>query len=573
MSEVRLGRVFLGWCRSCNLPLLSRVCSLCGADANVVNITPPGDYRPAFPGEVERMEGVIERDFGVLLHLTHPTILNKIPDIDEMREVINGGLVIGAIRYDIFAERERFLPRVPFAQKLVDEGTDKFVVADSGAVSSVLKSSNLLCPGVVGCGDFDAGDEVMVIDGNKRVLAVGNARMGSDDIKDRGIAVKIRARERGGEKFLNGPLRGFEEVIKLEVEANREHIESRVGSSVKFVRRVLSRNELPVACSLSGGKDSMATLLLLLEAGIEPTLLFTDTGLEFDETIEEVHRTAESTGLKLIEESARSDFWSDIGIFGNLGRDHRWCCKTRKLAPMVKLIDENFPEGVLTFIGQRRYESMNRAKHGSIWKNPWLKKQVGVSCIQNWNAMEVWLYLFSRDARTNPLYERGFERIGCWLCPASDLFDFELFKHRDHERYFSYLKEHYDDEAVSLGLWRFRDPPNWAPENHMRIEEKREGCVVPEGAKLRIRGDRERIDNISKAIGVSVFDGMGRENEKLVRKIVYRANYCAGCGLCETGCENNAIYLRDGKSWISEDVCISCGSCLDLLCPATEYMD
>jgi len=60
------------------------------------------------------------------------------------------GQVIGALRFDIFTKRELFLPRACFAQDLMDAGTDKYVVADDGALSSIMKSSNLLSPGVVG---------------------------------------------------------------------------------------------------------------------------------------------------------------------------------------------------------------------------------------------------------------------------------------------------------------------------------------------------------------------------------------------------------------------------------------
>ncbi|HOI13697.1 MAG TPA: phosphoadenosine phosphosulfate reductase family protein, partial [Methanoculleus sp.] len=41
--------------------------------------------------------------------------------------------------------------------------------------------------------------------------------------------------------------------------------------------------------------------------------------------------------------------------------------------------------------------------------------------IQQWTAMHVWLYIFREKAPYNRLYERGLDRIGCFMCPSSDL--------------------------------------------------------------------------------------------------------------------------------------------------------
>ncbi len=52
-----------------------------------------------------------------------------------------------------------------------------------------------------------------------------------------------------------------------------------------------------------------------------------------------------------------------------------------------------------------------------------MENQIGASPIQNWTAMHVWLYLFSKNAPYNRLYEEGFDRIGCWLCPSAEMAD------------------------------------------------------------------------------------------------------------------------------------------------------
>jgi len=167
----------------------------------------------------------------------------------------------------------------------------------------------------------------------------------------------------------------------------------------------------------------------------------------------------------------------------------------------------------------------------------------------------------------------GFERIGCWLCPASDLYDFEIYQHRDYERYMEYLREHYDESEMALGLWRFRKTPSWAPEARKR--ERKDKSIVDEGSSIIFSAPEERVRNLALAAGLTVegtrirVDG----NRDTVRKIVYKAKYCAGCGLCESACENGAISIKEKKVWIDAELCTSCGSCLDALCPAVEYVD
>ena len=576
MPEVRLGRVFLGWCHNCDVALLGKNCGICGEKGHMVKITPPGDFRAAFPDEVRRLERTVGDQFKVPLELANPIILNKVPDIDRMHEVVCNGRVIGALRYDIFHEREIFLPRTGFGQLLYDLGTKKYAVADDGAIEPILNGSNLMAPGIVGVGDFREGERILVTDGNGKVIATGDARIDSREIPERGEGIRIRNRKKNDEPEVEKAKRDFGEAQELLLKANRGHMDGKIKRAIAFINRVIDQEKKPVACSLSGGKDSLATLLLLLDAGIKPVTFFVDTGLEFEETKEEVRKTVKRFDLDFIEGKPKGDFWNDLRIFGNSSRDYRWCCKTRKLAPMVNLIEENFPDGVLTFIGQRSYESSNRAGHGSVWRNPWIKKQIGASPIQNWNSMEVWLYLLSKEVSINPLYEMGFERIGCWLCPASDLYDFRLYKHEDYALYFEFLSRYYTDEAMKLGLWRFKKPPKWAPDIPIRKEERQDALKDGEES-IRAMEEVERVKNLACAIGgIQISDDgpvlVGKDKNDL-KKIVLKAKYCAGCGLCESSCPQGAIYIdKTGMAKIDEGRCTCCSKCLDAPCPAVKYL-
>ncbi len=546
------------------MPLLKR--SYEGMEARHVKITPPGDVRPAFKFDMEMLKSLMERQFGSF-YLPPVILLNSIPAIDRSDEVIIDGRVAGILYYDIFRHAFYFQPRPWYASLLdIKKG---YVIADEGAIESILKTSNLMGPGVAEVdGEIKEGDEVVVLNKDGEVIATGKARKNADEMKSRGVAIKIKWR--GIEKAEKKEKVSWKQVIK----ANEDVISSYEGEAKKFIEEFAKKSEKKVI-SFSGGKDSLATLLLAIEAGHEFPMMFLNTGIEFDETVKHVYDVASRYGLDLFEEHAGDAFWRGIKLFGPPSRDYRWCCKTCKLGPAVRLIKKHFDGRVISLIGQRRYESEARARHGSIWQNPWVRGQIAVSPIQNWTALHIWLYLFIKKAKWNKLYEEGFYRIGCWLCPSSSMADFAIKRHPDWEKFDKELKtfaekQKLPEEWLSLGLWRWRHSPKWS-----KVEYK-----IKKERRYEIRGNERRAINFLNILGkveekykagtfeVNLKD-IGK-NEKIVRDVIYKAINCIGCGVCLTHCPANAIYLRDKKAWIDENKCLHCQECMKE-CPVVAF--
>jgi len=149
-------------------------------------------------------------------------------------------------------------------------------------------------------------------------------------------------------------------------------------------------------------------------------LLFADTGLEFPETYRNVEEVSQYYGMPVIRAGGESAFWRRFETMGPPAVDFRWCCRTAKLTPMETLIRQQWGE-CLSFIGQRKYESFRRMMSGRVWRNPHLHSQLSAAPIHHWTALYVWLYLFREKAPYNRLYEEGIDRIGCFMCPSSDL--------------------------------------------------------------------------------------------------------------------------------------------------------
>ncbi|NYT11448.1 MAG: phosphoadenosine phosphosulfate reductase family protein [Methanomassiliicoccales archaeon] len=627
MGAVRLGKILLRWCDHCDLPLLEEdVCGICGSEPKKVEMTPPGDPRPAFPGDIEVIRKVIDDQFGegcglVAIPDGRIVLLNKVPALDRMDEVIVGGEVIGALRYDLDSSW-RFIMRMNSARTLQGKAVKGCVIADIGAVKPIVSGANLLAPGVIDVHEgVVPGDEVLILDPDGRAIGTGNARMSSGEMLEsqRGVAIKTRWTAEPSDYIETGRTKSWDDVVR----ANQRIIDRRVEEAVKFVRKTMDRNPLPAVVSFSGGKDSLACALVIEDAGLKLPLLFIDTTLEFPETVSYVEEYASEKGLELKRGSAsKSIFMESVERFGPPGRDFRWCCKTNKLGPTVRTILEEFPEGVLSFIGQRRYESQSRSEKPRIWKNPWVPGQVGAAPIQNWTSMHVWIYIFSKDAKYNPWYEKGLDRIGCYVCPSADLGE-QCFV-EEHSPEFRQYKEDLEGFAEKRGLplewssyalWRWRRVPGSIKQELSRIGVEPLRChnVTREVIELRLdeaigddislqaegkfnlpldsatmsnfltlMGEVTRDGNRFTVDGTIIEDNLviikGRDkrdirtkSEKLV-KIVRKADGCVGCGVCLGKCKKGALHLEGGRLRIVEERCVHCGECIEP-CPALSFID
>jgi phosphoadenosine phosphosulfate reductase len=637
VAQVRLGRLQLRWCDACDLPVLDRPrCGACGGPARHVEHTPPGDVRPATAADVERVRAVADGQFGpgtgraLLPHDGSVVVLNKVPAEDRSDEVIADGHVLATMRYVPVAGWS-LLPRLRGAARMAPAATRGVVVLADDAVPFIVAGGSVLAPGVVSAsGSIQVDDEVIVLTTAREAVAVGRARMTGDQMleKVRGMAVKVRHHRAAGEALTGGgPADGRGRTWTEAVEANRAHLDSRVAEAVAFIRRVVEERALPVSVSFSGGKDSLATLLLALEAGLRPPVFFVDTGLELPETVEHVREVSARHGLELVVARAESDFFELARRFGPPARDFRWCCKTQKLGPAARGLRARFPKGVLSLIGQRRYESGPRSRSARVWKNPWVPGQVGASPIQEWTALDIWLFLMSRGeaATANVWYGRGLERIGCYLCPASDLADLDVVEahHPGYAAWRAFLSDYAratgrDATYLEMGLWRFRRLPKPLRErlgplalasvaptpeggalSFTRVPGAApcpRGGVSAEGAfdrpidiaraceMLNILGVPEHVADegrVAVGEGLDVFaegaiTARGEDGARAsgllerARQVILRGELCVGCGVCVARCPADALRIEGGRVRLDDGACEHCSMCLGP-CPVVDF--
>jgi phosphoadenosine phosphosulfate reductase len=518
---------------------------------------------------VHRIREAADRHFGpgcgwALVPDCKIVLLNRVPSLDAADEIVLDGEPLAMMRYDP-GKGWNLLLRMEGARRVAPFVSKSFLIIDGGAVASISKGASPMAVGVLECDEaIEPGDETVVLTEDRRALSVGAARMrGREMVGGRGPASKNRCSEEPREARPCPPGQSWHDAVR----ASERSLSSRRSRARGFIQELASGDK-PLAVSFSGGKDSLAVLLLALEAGLKPPMIFVDTGIELPETIKHVHETASHFGLELVEERAPDSFWKGMAHFGPPAKDFRWCCKTCKLGPTSRIIRRRFPKGVLSLIGQRRYESEQRSKKGSVWMNPWVPGQDAASPIQEWTALHVWLYIFQQKAPYNPWYARGMPRIGCWVCPSADLADVETMRENfpGYERYTERLRAFaaengFPEEWVTLALWRWKD---FAPKDIEAVAGK------PIVRRQRARPLNAQTNEETIRVDELLFIVDGNRESINGRKLAAKALDCQACGICVARCPEGALELREGKVRLDAAKCKKCLICLSP-CPVADF--
>lgn len=203
---------------------------------------------------------------------------------------------------------------------------------------------------------------------------------------------------------------------------------------------------------ISGGKDSQACLKMAVKS-FEPSkvlALFCDTQFEHPKTYAHVNNVVDLYGvdLKTITGGSVEEKALKYGRFPGGGARH--CTdelKIRETRIFLKEYSEKHG-AVQVWYGMRTDESSARAKryeykdpdelyhpHEVLNKYPKYLGANGVRFrlpIADWLTHEVMEYLAGEH---NPLYDEGFERVGCFPCLAGgDAWKIKAFEHDDFGR-------------------------------------------------------------------------------------------------------------------------------------------
>ncbi|MGB9729249.1 MAG: phosphoadenosine phosphosulfate reductase family protein [Thermoprotei archaeon] len=593
------------WCPNCNVPTETSSCSKCGGKSIKVSFSEPADIRPAFNGDLEHIKEALAHEFGTLnlftkLHLENELVfINKTAHYDEMKEIIVNGAVVGRLYFDVKEMRWRWRLNYLSAKIAINEGLVDTIREEHVKPLEVLKGA-----------DNNPGKEYVVINSSNDPIALAMSH---------GNSVRVQTIFREKPEFISLKRSTFEDLLR----ANEYALKRAISRSVKHVTLMAEKVQLPLVVSYSGGKDSLVALDLTLEAGADPFVLFNDTNLELPETIKNVYDVVNEYSLDFEIVDAQNKFWESVSFFGPPARDYRWCCKVAKLAPISRFYKNRFPNGVLTIVGQRGFESIDRAKSGSVWRNRWIPSVLNISPIQEWDQLLVWMYAKNKKLNVNPLYNFGFERLGCYMCPAANIAEYQLIQKIHPELWDKWLqilkvwqqKLEMPEEWIRYHLWRWLNPDvpgRRRLEQYLNIKKSdwRKEYVKRSNISIDYNEENNRITlkvygppvlgniihqskilnstaTIKENIKISSNSFKGEINNNTITfkkinnnvnlkeiaikslKIAIRWSYCVNCYNCATWCPTNAIMFISNKPNIILDRCRSCNICLEV-CPISE---
>jgi len=426
----------LYWCDHCNVPLIGKNCA-CGSEGRKISLLQPYDVRPALAADTVLIKNLVHKRFGDV-PLNRIMLLNKAGGVDRADLVIMNGERFGWLTFDPVTRTfnvdiaPEALPYLiaHVKQGIVDLDTQTDARKEQGRIGGKKLSLKTPVPdGTVIVKYRNKYGTGMVREGHIKVKEIIPVEQKTPPDPDWGVAVQ----------------------------QNRYHLKNLERNAIRTIRHHL-HDRPTINVSFSGGKDSTAVLHLARKAGVTKAF-FIDTGIEFPETVEFV----KSQGIEIIPPAG--DFWQAAEKAGPPGKDHRWCCKLLKLRPLKLYLATAGP--CVTVQGNRWYESWNRADLEETSQNPDNPLQMNISPIRNWRALEVFLYLWWQKLPLNPLYEKGIERIGCYLCPSMLESEYEELKNLnpDAVRRWSEALERWatkkglPEEYCTWGLWRWKALP------------------------------------------------------------------------------------------------------------------
>lgn len=278
---------------------------------------------------------------------------------------------------------------------------------------------------------------------------------------------------------------------------------------------------MKIIVQFSGGKDSLAALLYTIENITKtPEIVFCDTGFESAETYQYIKYVEKFLNLPIITiQSSKYHGMVDLATRKKRfpSTNARFCTEELKIKPMIDyVLDKN--TDFLTIQGIRAQESFNRSKMNpecTFFKyyfepytnnitrlaqlqrkkekkqkdldkikkliarieqgkmddkyHTYRKKEVFAFCktkandilrpVFKWTAGQVIDYIKSKGMELNPLYKKGFKRVGCFPCIMSSHIDIRCLKKYYPER----ISELSDiEKTIETSFF----PPDYIPKKH-----------------------------------------------------------------------------------------------------------
>ncbi len=321
----------------------------------------------------------------------------------------------------------------------------------------------------------------------------------------------------------------------------------------------------------SGGKDSLVALDLAIKSGIKKAI-FCDTTIEFQETLDYIEEIEKYYGFRIDIISAPRPFFDVVHKIGFPSRAMRWCCKVYKFSPLGIFARE---KKIISYITGLRGEEHRRRKN---YKKIDINKHIGIKQINpilDWSDQEVWTYIQENKLPSNPLYNLGFKRVGCWPCPFKSKLDWKLIEEYFPDKYLHLQKTLKDifKYCEGLGIKNLDDflkNYKWASYKRPQNSELRGKIeVMPDITIINLENSNQ-IKKMEMMIPILSKDYEIVRNSIVIKKklqrqkvkiLVEKSINCVGCGTCVAFC--NSLSIKEDSLFVDDKSCNSCLKCIN----------
>jgi phosphoadenosine phosphosulfate reductase len=161
--------------------------------------------------------------------------------------------------------------------------------------------------------------------------------------------------------------------------------------------------------AFSGGKDSIVIYDLAVRAGVKFDAHFTFTTLDPPEVLQFIRQNYPDV---VWERPKKSMFQLIVKKGFPPTRNKRYCCGE---------IKEIHGKNRVVMTGLRKKESINRRDRTLFEQSTRNRKTWYLNPIIEWSDNDVWTYIRSHNLKYPCLYDEGYERIGCIMCPLQSI--------------------------------------------------------------------------------------------------------------------------------------------------------
>jgi phosphoadenosine phosphosulfate reductase len=166
-----------------------------------------------------------------------------------------------------------------------------------------------------------------------------------------------------------------------------------------------------VALVSSFGADSVVLLRLVAQINPNTPVLFVDTEMLFEETLQYQENVAALLGLTNIRviRAADTDQHDPDGTLHKTNPDA--CCSLRKTAPLQKALAQY--DGWIS--GRKRHQSGTRARL-NMFELDGTSSRIKVNPLALWSAQDTVRFMKDTQMPRHPLVAKGYPSIGCAPC-------------------------------------------------------------------------------------------------------------------------------------------------------------